>query len=219
MDGSSRQRTRAETVHFVEGASWSESDAGTNAPAIALTADRSVQIFASEHFSRPVHMWSCSAAPVHDPVTGEVLGAIDITGGDEVAAPHMLTLVRATAAAAEAELALRHLQGGRQLPASRQFSRPPAPRRGPLSVPRGTPPGRPVARLDVLGRTHGVLRRAGQSLSLSGRHSELLLLLSPATPTAGPPSSWRWSCMSGSPRWSPSGPRCPGCAGCSATTC
>lgn len=166
VDGSPRQRTRAETVHFVEGASWGESDAGTNAPAIALTADRSVQIFASEHFSRPVHMWSCSAAPVHDPVTGEILGAIDITGGDEVAAPHMLTLVRATAAAAEAELRLRHFQAGR---------RPPVPRR--VSVPRGTPLGRPVARLDVLGRTHGVLRRGGEATALSARHTELLLLL------------------------------------------
>ena len=45
-----------------------------------------VQIFGAEHFNRTVNEWSCSAAPVHDPTSGQVLGAIDITGGHRVAA-------------------------------------------------------------------------------------------------------------------------------------
>ena len=68
--------------------------------------DHAVQIYGSEHYRRSVQPWSCSAAPVHSPVTGELLGAIDVTGGDHVASPQMLTLVRATVAAVEAELAV-----------------------------------------------------------------------------------------------------------------
>ena len=91
-------------MHFVEGASWGEDIAGTNAPGTALALDHAVQIYGGEHYRRPVQPWSCSAAPVHDPLTGALLGAIDVTGGDHVASPHVLTLVRATAAAAESEL-------------------------------------------------------------------------------------------------------------------
>ncbi len=45
--------------------------------------DRAVQIRGAEHYNRIVHPWSCTAAPVHDPVTGALLGVIDITGGAE----------------------------------------------------------------------------------------------------------------------------------------
>jgi len=98
---------RAERMNFVEGAAWAEAEAGTNAPGTALAVDGPVQIFAAEHYNSVVHPWSCSAAPVRDPDSGRVLGTVDITGGDDIANPHTLALVRATARAAEAELALR----------------------------------------------------------------------------------------------------------------
>ena len=41
-------------------------------------------------------------------MTGALLGAIDVTGGDHVASPHVLTLVRATVAAVESELRWQH---------------------------------------------------------------------------------------------------------------
>jgi hypothetical protein len=94
----------AESMNFVPGARWDEAHAGTNAPGTALAVDHSVQIFATEHFSRGVQRWTCAAAPVHDPATGRLLGAIDVTGGDHLAHPHSLALVRATALAAEAYL-------------------------------------------------------------------------------------------------------------------
>ncbi|WNM41044.1 transcriptional regulator [Micromonospora halotolerans] len=95
----------AERMNFVPGARWDEAHAGTNAPGTALAVDHSVQIFATEHFVRPVQRWTCAAAPIHDPATGRLLGAIDITGGDHLATPQSLALVRATARAAEAFLA------------------------------------------------------------------------------------------------------------------
>jgi hypothetical protein len=162
VEGDRRLRTRAEGVNFVEGARWSEEVAGTNAPGTALAVDHAVQIYGSEHYRRPVQNWSCSAAPVHDPVTGALLGAIDVTGGDHVASPHVLTLVRATVAAVESELRWLHREqvSGRTAPA---------------------PVVRPVApRLEVLGRERARLVRPCGAVELSLRHSELLLLLAEA---------------------------------------
>ena len=94
----------AAAMNFVPGARWDEAHAGTNAPGTALAVDHALQIFATEHFSHPAQRWTCAAAPVHDPGTGRLLGAIDVTGGDHLANPHSLALVRATALAAEAYL-------------------------------------------------------------------------------------------------------------------
>ncbi|WP_305790021.1 GAF domain-containing protein [Symbioplanes lichenis] len=104
VEGAAAVRKGAEAMNFVPGARWDEAHAGTNAPGTALALDHSVQIFATEHFSRGVQRWTCAAAPVHDPATGRLLGAIDVTGGDHLAHPHSLALVRATALAAEAYL-------------------------------------------------------------------------------------------------------------------
>ena len=98
---------RVGRMNFVEGADWSEAEAGTNAPGTALAVRRPVQIFAGEHYNTVVHPWSCSAVPVRDPDGGRVLGIIDITGSANIASPYALALVRATARAAEAELAIR----------------------------------------------------------------------------------------------------------------
>ena len=158
VEGDARLRDRASDMYFVEGADWSERAAGTNAPGTALALDRSVQIFEAEHFARTVQRWSCSAAPVHDPGTGALLGALDVTGGDYVAAPHILALVRATVAAIEAELRLQRLRG--------------------VTPPRDGAPPREGAYLTVLGRARPVLYRGGVGVAVSLRHAEILLLLS-----------------------------------------
>ena len=119
--------------------------------------------------------WSCTAAPIHDPTTGRVLGALDITGRDDVAAPAVLSLVRAAVAAAESELHLlamrphqqRKSQGGR----SRVGTTVPAAK---SAVPQV---------MSVLGRDRALLtqRLGSPSTELSVRHSELLFLLSQQT--------------------------------------
>ncbi|MFT4288554.1 GAF domain-containing protein [Nocardioides sp.] len=135
VEGAAAQRRQAEAINFTEGARWSESVAGTNAPGTALALDQPVQIFAWEHLSRSVARWSCSAAPIHDPDTGAVLGALDVTGGDDVAAPQVLAMVRATCAAVEAELSLRRVDGARETTgALRALGRPAATLRGPFGT-------------------------------------------------------------------------------------
>jgi hypothetical protein len=166
VEGDPALRSRAEGMNFVAGARWSEDVAGTNAPGTALALDHAVQFYGSEHFRRPVQPWSCSAAPVHDPSTGVLLGAIDVTGGDHVASPHMLTLVRATVAAVESEL--RWQRRARERPPLR---------------PIGRPEPRAVPRLEVLGRDRARLTLPTGPVELSLRHSELLLLLAEAAAT------------------------------------
>jgi hypothetical protein len=106
VEGDAAACRKAESMNFVPGADWSERGAGTNAPGTALALDAEVQIRGTEHFSRLVQPWSCTAVPVHDPTTGVMIGAIDLTGGDEVSSSQTLALVRATVVAVENHLAL-----------------------------------------------------------------------------------------------------------------
>ena len=147
VEGGPSMLRGAERMNFVPGARWDEEHAGTNAPGTAIAVDHSLQIFATEHFSRPVQRWTCAAAPIHDPASGRLLGAIDVTGGDHLANPHSLALVRATALAAEAYL-------GSHLP-------PPA----------------SAGRVVALGRNEAALTFGGVRRRLGRRHSELLVLL------------------------------------------
>ncbi|AQA01671.1 transcriptional regulator [Mycobacterium sp. MS1601] len=160
VEGDPAMRRRAEAMNFLPGADWSERGAGTNAPGTALALDRELQIRGGEHFSRIVQPWSCTAAPVHDPTTGALLGAIDLTGGDDVASSQTLALVRATVVAVESHLALLRLTGNhRPAPATRK----------PHLVVMGSDRPRWVT-TDELGH----LRATG----LTGRHADILVLLS-----------------------------------------
>ena len=72
-------RRKAESVNFVAGGRWGETSVGTNALALANADDRPSMVFSAEHYAPIVHNWVCWAAPVHDPVTGEQLGVIDLS--------------------------------------------------------------------------------------------------------------------------------------------
>jgi transcriptional regulator of acetoin/glycerol metabolism len=175
IDGDSAVRTSAEDMHFVVGADWSEARVGTSAPGTALTLNHGIQIQRAEHFSQLAHSFSCTAVPIHDPVTGAVLGVIDITGGDAAVAPQTLPLLEAAVAAIEAELRIQSLSA-------------PAPMR---SRPSGFSAS--TGLLSVLGTEHGALHGAAtpalsgqlgapvpdarRRVDLSRRHAEILLLL------------------------------------------
>ncbi len=105
VEGNPRLRLRAaDSMNFAEGTLWSEGGAGTNAIGTALAAEHAVQVFASEHFNEIVQSWTCAAAPVHDPDTGQVIGVIDLTGEMATVHPHSMAVATATAQAVEAHL-------------------------------------------------------------------------------------------------------------------
>ncbi|WP_099246801.1 helix-turn-helix domain-containing protein [Mycobacterium sp. shizuoka-1] len=159
VEGDRSACRRAEAMNFVPGADWSERGAGTNAPGTALALDAELQILGSEHFSRVVQPWSCTAVPVHDPSTGALLGALDLTGGSRVATPQALALVRATVVAVESHLALMRLTGS---------AVETAPRRPRLAVLGSDRPRWLIT--DEFGHL--------RSTPLTGRHADILVLLS-----------------------------------------
>jgi GAF domain len=94
----------SERISFSPGHAWSERAAGTNAVGTAIAADHAVQVFSAEHYRSEVHGWQCSGAPVHDPETGAIIGAIDVTGTYDTAHPHNLALVQMAGRLAEERL-------------------------------------------------------------------------------------------------------------------
>lgn len=162
VEGDTSVRNAAERMDFVPGADWSERSVGTSAPGTALVTGTGVQVSGAEHFSPEAHRWSCSAVPIHCPVTGRLLGVVDLTGHDDAVASHSLTLLRAAVAAAEAQLHVDALQAaarGHQLV---------------LPSPRASSP---ATRLQVLGSAAGTLDGAAPARVLGGRHAEILTLL------------------------------------------
>lgn len=169
VEGDRRVRTLTGNMGFVAGTNWAEGAVGTTAPGTALQLDHSVQIHGAEHYNRLVHPWSCTAAPVHDPDTREILGLIDVTGGTEAASPQTRLLVDATARAVESELMVERLRA--------RGSGGPFRSRGM----QGVPGAATQATLRVLGRDRAQLEVAAEStettVELSGRHAEILLML------------------------------------------
>jgi hypothetical protein len=177
VEGDPGLRRRAEGMMFVPGADWSEATVGTSAPGTALALGRGIQIAGAEHYQRAVHAWSCTAVPFHDPDSGAVLGVVDITGTATAVAPHTLSLVEATVAAAQAQLRVERLQRAAQ-PAGRPARRRP---QSPASLPPGesTRDGSLYRNsLQLLGRDQALLSLRGRTVALSARHSEILALLS-----------------------------------------
>jgi hypothetical protein len=177
VDGDPALQRRAEGMMFVAGADWSEATVGTSAPGTALALGRGIQIAGAEHYQRAVHAWSCTAVPFHDPDSGAVLGVVDITGTATAVAPHTLSLVEATVAAAQAQLRVERLQLAAEL-ASR-----PARRRATAAAARATGAGAKEGSLyrnslQLLGRDQALLSLEGKTVALSARHSEILALLS-----------------------------------------
>lgn len=112
------------------------------------------QVFAGERAG-----WSLGAAPVRDPASGELLGAIDLSGDITTAHPHSRALVSAAARLVEAELAVRQARAEVQ------------------AVRAQTPPDVPVLRIEALGRPRAVITDGDVQTRLSRRHSEIVAML------------------------------------------
>src|SRR4051794_41141130 len=85
-------KARAAEMNLVEGARCSETVNGTNGVGTALATDHPVQVFAFEHFSQHHREWVCSGAPIHDRVSGQLLGVIDLSSPWRIAHPRSLEL-------------------------------------------------------------------------------------------------------------------------------
>lgn len=107
-EGAARVRCRADGLGFEEGAEWTEDLVGTNAIGTALAEASPVQLFSAEHFEADQHPWYCTAAPLHDPRTGALLGIVDVSGPAMTLHPAVVALVETAVRLAESQLWRHH---------------------------------------------------------------------------------------------------------------
>src|SRR5919198_3215085 len=93
IQGAEWLKERAAEMNFVEGARYSEEVAGTNGIGTVLAADHALQVFASEHLNERHHGWTCSGAPVHDPVSGRLVGVVGLSSRWEQVHPRRVSMV------------------------------------------------------------------------------------------------------------------------------
>jgi hypothetical protein len=146
-------RRRAERVNFVPAGRWDEASVGTNALAIAMRTGEPSMVFSAEHYAPIVHNWVCWAAPLHDPVTGEQIGVVDLSTTWDRTHPIGLATARVLARLIESAM-----------PRSRQW------RSG-----SGLAPIEPGLTLSLLGSAEAWLD--GQRLLLNRRQTEILAVL------------------------------------------
>jgi hypothetical protein len=110
-EGGVEVRRRADALGFLEGSAWDEPSVGTNAIGTSLVVGRPVHVYAAEHYADTHRPWTCAAAPLHDPATGRLLGAVDLSGPASTVHASTVALVDAVARLTELELRVAHEQG------------------------------------------------------------------------------------------------------------
>jgi transcriptional regulator of acetoin/glycerol metabolism len=96
-DGSRSISTRLDRVSLGPGYAYPEDTVGTNAIGTALATGSPALIVGREHFADVLTRLSCAAAPIVDPMNGNVIGILDLTSSADDASPLMLGLARSGA--------------------------------------------------------------------------------------------------------------------------
>jgi len=94
------------TRNFFLGASWEETEAGTNAIGTTVVIGEPIQVSGAEHFCQKHHCLTCSAAPIID-TNGRVIGALNMSGMSSMSHLHTLGMVVAAAEAITAQMSIR----------------------------------------------------------------------------------------------------------------
>ena len=101
--GDPRFVDKAERVALTRGASWHEAHRGTNAIGTALVEGSAVAVHGGEHFLERNGFLTCAASPILS-ATGELLGALDLSGDSRGGHSHTLGLVNTAACMIENRL-------------------------------------------------------------------------------------------------------------------
>ena len=107
-----------DAVHLAPGFSYSEREAGTNGLGLALADRVPTVVRADQHYARSLCTYTCAAAPVLDPITGKVEGAVNLTTWSDASSELLLALAQ-SAAGNTAALMLARSQGQRPRPTPR----------------------------------------------------------------------------------------------------
>src|SRR6266487_2368592 len=105
--GDAKVRRRLARIDFVPGGDWSEAAAGTNALGTAIADGHVVQLLGAEHYCAGWQDLTCTAAPIRHPLSGEIMGILDVTGNYRLVRPFLTSFI--------ATMALQVQQGMREL--------------------------------------------------------------------------------------------------------
>jgi transcriptional regulator of acetoin/glycerol metabolism len=84
-------------VQLAPGFSYAEESVGTNGIGTALEGGRPTHVFGHEHYAENLEGLACAGVPIHDPISGKVLGAVDLTCWRKNAGPLLVALAKTTA--------------------------------------------------------------------------------------------------------------------------
>jgi two-component system sensor histidine kinase KdpD len=102
--GDAGVRRRLAHIDFVSGGDWSEAAAGTNALGTALVDGHVVQLLGAEHYCAGWQDLTCTAAPIRHPLSGEIMGILDVTGNYRLIRPFLSSFIAAMALQVQQEM-------------------------------------------------------------------------------------------------------------------
>lgn len=117
--GDDRLRRKLDRVSLAPGFSYAEQFAGTNGIGTALELGEPAVVFGHEHYVEHLEDLACAGAPIRHPITGKLLGIVDLTCWRDDANPMMVTA--ATSIARRIEEALLATVSRREFDLLRQY--------------------------------------------------------------------------------------------------
>ena len=84
-------------VMLAPGFSYAEEFVGTNGIGTALEGGRPMSVFGHEHYAEHLENLACAGVPIHHPISGKTVGAVDLTCWRRDAGSLLLTLAKSTA--------------------------------------------------------------------------------------------------------------------------
>ncbi len=102
--GDTGTRRRLARIDFAPGGDWSEAAAGTNALGTAIADGHAVQLLGAEHYCVGWQDLTCTAAPIRHPLSGEIMGVLDVTGDYRLIRPFLSSFIAAMALQVQQEM-------------------------------------------------------------------------------------------------------------------
>ena len=84
-------------VQLAAGFSYAEEYVGTNGIGTALEGGQPAHVFGHEHYAEDLEDLACAGVPIHDPISGKAVGAVDLTCWRRDADPLLIALAKTTA--------------------------------------------------------------------------------------------------------------------------
>jgi transcriptional regulator of acetoin/glycerol metabolism len=86
-----------DSVQLAPGFSYAEESVGTNGIGTALEGGRPMHVFGHEHYAENLEDLACAGVPIHHPISGKTVGAVDLTCWRKDADALLIALAKTTA--------------------------------------------------------------------------------------------------------------------------